>query len=78
MMTEKQLLDIKKDIENAKEELLKSKGRRQVLTDSLEKDFGCKTIEQAKKEYGKIKKDIEDLEARKEEKIEQLENEYEF
>ena len=78
MMTEKKLLEIKKEIESAKEELLKSKGRKQVLMDSLEKDFGCKTIDQAKKVYDKLKKEIGDLEARKEEKIEQLEEEYEF
>ncbi len=77
-MTEKKLLDIKKDIEEAKEELLKSKGKRQAIMDSLDKDFGCKTIEQAKKKYNKTKKEIKDLEVRKQAKIEQLEEEYEF
>lgn len=77
-MTEKELLNLKEDIEQAKVKYSELKGQKKVLMDSLKKKWDCSTITQANKKIDKMKKEIETLEKKKQEGIKELEENYEF
>ena len=49
MMQERELLHLKEKIELAKQDLASLKGKQTYLLQQLNSEFGCKTIEEAKK-----------------------------
>jgi hypothetical protein len=59
-MTEKDLLDLKKEIEEAKKKQANLQGRREALLEQLQKEYGVETIDQAQKKLkqldGQLKK----------------------
>lgn len=77
-MTEKELLGLKEDIDEAKTELNKLEGRKEGLMQQLLDDWECKTIEQAKKKLISMKSDLEQLDKKIKDGIEELEEKYEF
>lgn len=60
-LTEQDLLDLKQEIDESKNEVTRLEGRKQHLMEQLSKDWGCKTIAEADKKIKQLGKDIEDL-----------------
>ena len=77
-MNEKQLLELKEQIDVSKSKLSELKGRKQVLTDTLKEKWGCSTVTQAETKMKELKEEIADLEDSKEEGIKTLEENYEL
>lgn len=75
-MTDQQLLKIKKEIEYAKENVSKLKGRLAALYEQLEQTWGCKTLEKAEKKLASIKSNWEKNSKELNELIEELEEKY--
>ena len=57
-MTEQELLDLKQEIEQAKENLSKLEGRKEAKMDQLKADYGIKTIAAAQKKIKQLEKEI--------------------
>lgn len=72
----KELLDLKSKIEKAKAKKNKAEGELTGLMKQLEKDFGCKTLDSAKKKLDKMEKDLNKQEAELEIKKDKLINDY--
>ncbi len=76
-MTTQDLLNLKKQVDEAKITLSESKGERKVLLEKLSTDFDC-TFE----EVGKVREGLEDkvakLEKEKQKIITKLEEDYDF
>ena len=53
-MTEKDLLDLKKEIEEAKKRQANLQGRREALLEQLQKEYGVETIDQAQKKLKQL------------------------
>lgn len=77
-MNEKQLLELKEQIDVSKSKLSELKGRKQVLMGTLKEKWGCSTVSQAEEKMRKFKGEISDLEDRKEQGIKVLEENYEL
>ena len=78
MVTQEQILQLKKQIEESKASSSELKGRMQALLEKLEKDWGCSTIKQAEKKLGEVNQEIASLEKEKVQKIKELEEKFEF
>ncbi len=77
-MSENELLELKVQIDQAKEKLSELKGRKQILMDTLEKEWGCKTVKQAERRMNKVKQEKEALKEEEEKGIKELEENYDF
>ncbi len=77
-MDKNELLELKEKIEKSKTKLSELKGRKLTLMDTLEKEWGCKTVKQAERKLDTMKQEIKELETKKEKGIKELEDEYEF
>lgn len=77
-MTEKQLIDLKKKVEEAKTKSTELTGQKNALMKQLKKDWGCDTIEQAETKLKKLEKQIESIDEQIESGIEEIENKYEL
>jgi uncharacterized protein YoxC len=77
-MTDQELLNLKKSIDNAKRQQSEMEGKKKALVETLNQKFGCKTIDQAEKKVESLSKEIDKLEKEKQELIEKLEKDYEF
>lgn len=60
-MNEQELLDLKEDIDQAKQKHSELKGRKEFLMKQLKEDWSCTTVEQAEKASAKMEKEIETL-----------------
>jgi len=76
MLTEKELLNLRQDIEQAKTEIARLKGKLQHLMEQLEKDFKCSTIDEAQKKLLFIDKEIEMMNDKIKLQTKQLEEKY--
>jgi len=77
-MTQQQLMDLKDQISEAKNEVERLKGREEHLMQELKEKFGCDTVEQAKQRLEKMDQKINDLTESIEQKIEELKENYEI
>lgn len=77
-MTEKQLLNLKNEINEAKTKVSELTGEKQALLRQLKEEYGCKTIDEAQKKLKSLQKEIEKLEESIEQGIEELETKYDF
>ncbi len=77
-MTDQELLNLKKNIESSKRKQCEVEGKKKALLETLDKKFGCVTIQQGQKELVKLTSKVEELEKQKKEKVEELERDYEF
>lgn len=57
-MTEQDLMDLKKEIEQAKEKRTRLEGRMESLLEQLQTNFGVKTIIAAKKKLKALEEEI--------------------
>jgi len=76
-LDEQDLLDLKSEIDDAKEKVSELKGQKTVLLNQLKTDYGCKTIEEAEKKLRTMKKEIESLDEQIEDGLKELEEKYE-
>lgn len=77
-MTEQQLIDLKEEITEAKDEINRLEGRKDWLMKQLKDEWGCKTLKQAKKKLQTIKEDILDYDEKIEAGVEKLKETYDF
>ena len=77
-MNEKQLLELKEQIDASKSKLSELKGRKQVLMGTLKEKWGCSTVRQAEEKMQELKEKIADFEYSKEKGIKVLEENYEL
>jgi predicted nucleic acid-binding Zn-ribbon protein len=75
-MTEQELLDLKQQIDDAKEKNLQLKGQKDALMQQLKDDWGCASIEQAGKKIKSMEKQIADLSVEIETGLQELEEKY--
>ncbi len=76
MMNEKELLELKQEIERAKSKLSELKGRKEYLLQELYDKWGCRSLEEAQSKIDALNAEIDDLETTIEKEIGELENEY--
>jgi len=75
-INEKQLLELKEEIEKAKNKLAELKGRKEYLLQELKDKWGCESLEEAQNKIDLLNDEINNLETTIEKEIEELENEY--
>jgi len=75
-MNTQQLLDLKREIDKARDTATELTGRKKQLMETLEKDWDCTTILQAEKKSEKIAKEIDQLNQQIKEGTEELEEKY--
>ena len=75
-LDEQQLLDLKKQIEQAKTQVAELQGSRKHLMKELKDDWGCTTIEEAEKKLKKLQKELEQLQNKIKEQTEELIEKY--
>jgi predicted nucleic acid-binding Zn-ribbon protein len=73
----KKLEAMKAKIEEAKDTKARAEGALEPLMKQLEEEFGCKTVEEARKKLKKMQSEIEIAEEEIEEKIVELEKKME-
>ena len=76
MQSVEKLLAMKKKIEQDEKEFQKLKGKMEVHMADLKNKYGCDTVVAAKTLLEKIEMEVEDLEIEFEEKLKELENDY--
>lgn len=59
MLGEQELLDLKKDIEEGKENLSKLQGKKEQMLETMAKEYGVKSIAAAEKRIKELEKKIE-------------------
>jgi len=75
-LTEQELLDLKDDVDNAKNSVAELKGQLNALLKQLNDDWHCDSIEKAEKELKAIENIIKDLKKQEEDATEALEKQY--
>jgi predicted nuclease with TOPRIM domain len=72
-MTDKQLLELKQKVEQAKQTVSELKGERTALLNQLTSNFKCSNIEDAKKKIKNFEKQVIELNETMEQEIQLLE-----
>lgn len=75
-MTEKELLQLKDEIDEAKTKVAELKGQQQMLMNQLLETYGCKTIADAEKKLKLMDKEISTVQNQIDEGIKELEEKY--
>lgn len=78
MLTEKQLLVLKREIEEAKIAVSESRGHLSALMKQLNENWACPTVEKAEKRLAKMKSELETMLSEIEESSEKLEEKLEI
>lgn len=76
MLDERQLLDLKQEIEEAKSRISELRGQRNALLQQLEDGFKCKNIEQANEKLKALDKKSEELTKQINKLTDELEEKY--
>jgi len=74
--SDKELLKLKKKVDNAQLEEQQLKGQRKAILVNLKEDFDCDTIEQATQERKQLEKKAKKFADKLEEKLKEIEKEY--
>lgn len=75
-MTEKELLKLKKKVDNAQYEEQQLKGQRKAILVNLKEDFDCDTVDEAIEKRKALEKKAKKLTEKLEIKLNQIEKEY--
>jgi predicted transcriptional regulator len=75
-MKEKELLELKQEIDHAKEESLKLQGQKNALLQQLKDEYQCSSVEQAEKLLERLQGEYSKLTSEIEEGIKKVEKEY--
>jgi flagellar biosynthesis chaperone FliJ len=73
-MTEQELLDLKQEMNAAKEKLSKLEGRRDALLEQLQEKYNVESADAAKRKIKSFEKQIQELDGRISAKTEELES----
>lgn len=77
-MTEKDLINLKEQIDDAKQSVSELKGQQTALLRQLKDTYKCSSIEEAEKLADKMKQDIDKLQKQIDEGCRELEEKYEI
>jgi len=77
-MNENQLLELKREIDDAKTEVSELKGTRKQLMKDLKENWDCTTLEQAEKKHEKLREAITVLSDKIEKGVKELNEKYEL
>lgn len=77
-MDKQDLLDLKKRIDEAKEDISKLEGRKAGYLETLKEQFKCNSVKDANELLEKMDRNIKDLEEEIKTGLEQLEEEFDF
>ena len=72
-MTEQELLDLKQEINEAKDKSTKLQGRKDLLVEQLKEKYNVTTLKQAKEKLKKMEQSLETLHVQIEDATEKLE-----
>lgn len=72
-MTEKELLQLKEKIDNAKNESLKLEGQKEALLSQLKKEHNCDSLQAAKRKVTLLESEITKMEEEISEETEEVE-----
>lgn len=72
-MTEQELLDLKAEIEESKENLSKMQGRKEALMEQLQKQFGVKSIKEAETKIKKMESEVAEWDQKIDDATQELE-----
>lgn len=75
-MTERDLLKLKEDIEEAKEKFQQLKGQKNALMQQLKEEWDCTTIEDAHKILKKLEIEVEEISNEIVKGLDELEKKY--
>jgi tetrahydromethanopterin S-methyltransferase subunit G len=75
-MTERDLLELKEEIEIANTEVSQLTGQQMALTKQLQEDWKCSNVKEAKAKVEELDKKIDRLERQIEKGIKELEEKY--
>jgi len=75
-LNEQDLLDLKKDIDEAKTKKSELMGQKNALMSQLKNDWECKTVEDAQKKLKIMGEEIEDIEDKIEKGVTDLQEKY--
>ena len=76
MMTEQQLLDLKEDVETAKQKVSELTGQQIALLSQLKNDWGCKIIAEAETKLKEMDDSISSIDKKIEKGVKDLESKY--
>ena len=76
MMNEVQLLKLKKQVEDAKQEVSELRGHQLALLKQLKDEWECKDIPTAEKKLKAMQKELEEFDQQIEEGVTELEEKY--
>lgn len=76
-MTEKDLIDLKEEIEDAKQKASEIKGQQAALLKRLKEEWGCKTVKDAEKLISDKEKEIEVMNEKIEIGLQELDSKFE-
>ena len=76
-MNEKELLELKENIQEAKQKVSELKGERQALMKRLKEDWNCGSLEEAEKKLKEMSEQVEKLSEEITEGMEELESKFE-
>ena len=77
-MTEKNLLELKDQIEDAKANVAELKGQQTILMQQLKTNYNCKSIEEAETLLAKWKKEVDKMQMQIDEGLKELEEKYQL
>lgn len=75
-MKKSELLELKENIEDTKNDISRLEGRRDHYIQELADDWGCESLSEAKTKLAKMKKDIKKLQDKIEKKVEKITEHY--
>ena len=75
-MTEQDLLNLKKDIDEAKKEILQLEGQKKALMTQLKEDWDCTTLEQAEKKLKGMQRKLTTFNEEIEQGLEEIKEKY--
>jgi chromosome segregation ATPase len=76
MKTERELLNLKNEIVEAKNHLAELKGQQKALFTQLKEEWGCTSIEEAKRKLALLEEDIEKVDLGIAKGLEELNEKY--
>lgn len=75
-MTERELIELKQEVEEAKDKALQLQGQRDALLQQLKEEWGCSTIKEATKKLKDLEKSVTALSDEIAHEMEELEQKY--
>jgi len=75
-MNKQGLLDLREDIDEAKDKVNRLEGRKEHLLQQLKEDWDCDSIEEAKQLLQDLKQEVEEMEQKIKEAIQELKEKY--